>query len=249
MVKFGVVGEGPWGIKVAAAIRALGFECESCSARRPEAYEDLIVNSDIVWVAAHPEVNCKIAKLALEMLKPVIVEKPVAFVASEVKELLDLSRELRILLIVDYIHTFNEGVMNLKSDGLQRLSITLGNNGPVRDYSALWDYGSHAVAVALTFIRRPLTRIEMIEKGSCYKLHFGSVIADINVSNSLEHREATFAVSYSEEWFKFMDEHQHNPLAALISTMASLHLRGDSRTNGDLAVEVTDLLERMERCE
>lgn len=245
VTKFGVIGTGPWGIKVAAAIRSLRYYCISCSGRDADI-PALIGESDIVFIAAHPSVHIALAQLAMESGKPVIVEKPVGFNATEVRELLLLSRALQVPFIVDYIHLFNDGVMNLKYEDLTKMSIELGGPGPARDYSPLWDYGSHAVAVALSFTQKPLTRIETIVNGSQFVLHFGYFKAEISVSNSLQERVARFkSTGYAENIYE--DNQQHRPLESLISIVAQLHLTGQYWTNGDLAVRVTDLLERMHK--
>lgn len=262
MIKFGLVGCGPWGIKVAAAIKALGFECQPCN--RNGAFNDyrrLVEWADIVWIAAHPGVHCEMARRALLTGKLTVVEKPVGFDAHEVKGLLDLSRANKVPFIVDYVHLFSPSLMRLKQDDLVHLKITMGGNGPARDYSPLWDYGSHAVAIALELAdnRGALESMKVDElngssdvlcpPGERYlaTLSFQWCTAEIDVSNALVSKffrvEACRSPNYSLPTPFY--EPTGNPLAALISTAARLHLRGEYWTNGALAVEVTDVLERL----
>lgn len=258
MTKFAVIGSGVWGTKVATAIRALGFECDNGISGRSGIsdynYNSVIQWADIVFIATHPVCCVEMARHALSNGKLTIVEKPVGFDAREVKDLLDLSRANKVPLIVDYTYLFNPGVMALKRSDLRSLSITMGSNGPVRDYSVLWDWGSHAVAIALNFIRDPLVAIE------CQTIRHGDVLATltfhgqtvcVNVSNAFPERVVRISAGYGEtekvDMFEDTDRYNKiaNPLAALISTAARFHLRGEYWTNGALAVEVTDVLERL----
>lgn len=250
MIKFGLVGCGAWGTKVADAIRALGFECDAISGRsgiESFEYNALVDCSDIVFIATHPVCCVEMARHALSNGKLTIVEKPVGFDAHEVKDLLDLSRANKVPFIVDYVHLFNQSVLDLNIDGLRLLEIDLGNKGPDRDYSALWDYGSHAVAVALGFFERPPVGLRIFEKSGGFEVHldFGRKRAILNVSNAYHSRTAKFTVSTERDERAYDDVGSQQPLQHVISTAARLHLRGEYFTNGALAVEVTDVLERL----
>lgn len=264
-VKFAVIGVGPWGTKVAAAIQALGFECCELSGRSGVSgseYNRVVQWADIVFIATHPVCCVEMARHALSNGKLTIVEKPVGFDAHEVKDLVDLSRANKVPFIVDYTYLFNPGVMALKRPDLRSLSITMGSKGPVRDYSVLWDWGSHAVAIAMDFIQEPLTGISILPcepegwklgPGRCLvDLLFGTKAATITVANNLDERTVRISGAYGlgpgkVDSFEDTDRYNKiaNPLAAVISTAARLHLRGEYFTNGALAVEVTDVLERL----
>jgi hypothetical protein len=256
MIRFGVIGSGPWGTKVIQAIRGLGFQVSVCN-RHGEFdgqevardYRTLIPEVDIVWVAAHPNVNCEIAAYALEHNKPTVVEKPVAFTSQQVAGLVRASKAKQVPLIVDYIWMFNRSLRTfLSAEPWATLAITLGNDGPKRDYSALWDYGSHAIAVALNDDERQLTQVA-IESGGvgAYRvlLHFDDGAgAIITVGNEYAARQVQFETRL-KSWRRFTEKPDDKPLQALTSAIACAHLRGEYHTNGDLAVEVTDLLERL----
>lgn len=255
MIKFAVIGVGPWGAKVATAIRALGFECDNGVSGRNGIsdynYNSVIKWADIVFIATHPVCCVEMARHALSNGKLTIVEKPVGFDAREVKDLLDLSRANKVPFIVDYVHLFSPSLMRLKQDDLIHLKITMGGNGPERDYSPLWDYGSHAVAIALELIDRPVESmtVEHLSIGWYHAtLKFNRCTAEIDVANTRGEKvtnvEACRSPSYGSPTPYFY-EPIGNPLGALISTAARLHLRGEYWTNGELAVEVTDVLERL----
>lgn len=257
MIKFGVIGTGAWGTKVIHAIRALGFPVVTCN--RHGEFEGVTVNADfrfvigmadVVFIAAHPKDHCYMATHALNAGRVTIVEKPVGFDAHEVKGLLDLSRANKVPFIVDYVHLFNQSVLGLSVDDWRLLTIRLGNNGPDRDYSALWDYGSHAVAVALHFAAHPPTELQIVQAGGAgeFEIHltFGQrQRAILSISNTFLSRVAQFDVSTERHNSTYDDVGTARPLQNLIALAARLHLRGEYFTNGALAVEVTDVLERL----
>lgn len=257
MITYGVIGSGAWGSKVIKAIRALGYDVRVCN-RSGEYegqavcrdYKELIPQVDIVWVATHPSTNCEIAAYAIEHGKPTVVEKPVAFTSQQVAALVRASKARQVPLIVDYIYLFNRGLQSLRLSNLHELDITIGNKGPSRDYSALWDYGSHGVAVALDLFREPIAElgITMSTTGDYdVALEFQpDQIARVTVSNTFSERIVRFEArsSFTE---KFVDTRTINALHMLIGKIARLHLRNEFWSNGDLAVEVTDVLERLHK--
>lgn len=272
MIKFGVVGTGPWGQKVAKAIDGLGFDCQPCDRHGAfQDYDKLLDWADIVWIATRPGTNCDLAARSLEVGCPTVVEKPVAFTAQEVRGLVKLSKEKQIPLIVDYLYLFNTGLTRMLGNGrpcqitvgeppdmtlvlLKSLAITMANNNPRNQYSALWDWGSHAASIALDVIREPLTNVSVKHENGGFTavLLFGTGVSAYSCVMRLSHKHTDRIVQVDASGIggcvaSFVDERQHAPLQALISTIARLHLCGEYWTNGDLAVEVTDLLERLHK--
>lgn len=264
MITFGVIGTGAWGTKVIKAIRALGYDVRVCN--RSGEFEDqsvcrdyrkLIPEVDIVWVATHPTTNCEIAAYAIEHNKPTVVEKPVAFTSQQVAGLVRASKAKQVPLIVDYIHMFNPGVLALplRGDAPIALEVNIGNNGPERDYSAFWDYGSHAFAFALSGNGPSITEMEVVSvrnRRFYGTIHFGRCTFCFEVSNERLDRHVEFGLQYAsikhgDGWRRYADDGAHRPLQAVIGLIARLHLLNEYWTNGDLAVEVTDVLERLHK--
>lgn len=257
MIKFGIAGTGPWGQAVSKAIGGLGFDCQPCDRHGAfQDYDKLLDWADIIWIATRPGTNCDLAARSLKAGRPTVVEKPVAFTGQEVRKLVKLSKDRQVPLIVDYIHLFCAN-LGLIAKPTESLDIEIGGNGPQRDYSDLWDYGSHAVAIALNHIQSPLISatigrsiIESSEHESGnhrIKMHFsGGQECDILTGNKFHQKTAKVKSQglYMAEWNGRMWAYK---LQTLISTIARLHLRGEYFTNGDLAVEVTDLLERLHK--
>lgn len=266
MLTFGVVGTGAWGTKVIKAIRALGYDVRVCN-RHGEFedqsvcrdYKKLIPEVDIVWVATHPSTNCEIAAYAIEHNKPTVVEKPVAFTSQQVAGLVRASKAKQVPLIVDYIHCFNDRVTAITTaaimSNVRGMEAVLRNTGPERDYSALWDYGSHAIAFLLSWSRPNITHLEVQTGGrGCFYglLRMGDAEAAFSVSNTWPNRDIRFGVNIDgfgtgSGWRLYDEKGDRHPLQGLISRIVSLHLRNEYWSNGDLAVEVTDVLERLHK--
>jgi predicted dehydrogenase len=243
MANFCVIGTGPWGRTVAAKIQELGHECESCSARGDD-YKMLILRNEIVFVAAHPDVNVAIAEFAIQKGKPVIVEKPVAFSATAVKALLTASIKAKVPFIVDYIHLFDKDLLKIRDGTPHSMSVAMGGD-TVRDYSSLHDYGSHAFAVALECFKTPVTAIEVLHPGEAYRLRFGSGMAEVFVGNNWPEKVVKVR-AIGQDWdLLWQDSRQNDPLAALLNKVVELHEHGRYWSNGNLAFLVTALLERL----
>lgn len=150
----GVIGHaGKWGrnyLKAAddCGVRALPID-------RGQDFE----HADAVAIAVHPRDSVSVAVRVLARGKPVIIEKPAGLSLHDAELLADIEESTHGLVLVAHQHLFSEGMeelrrrMILETDQVQ-CRATFGGPGPVRDYSTLWDYGPHAVAVALALAGR-----------------------------------------------------------------------------------------------
>lgn len=265
MIVFGVIGSGAWGTKVIHAIRGLGFDVKVCNRHgefegKPVSTDaiEVIEASDIVWVATHPPTTCQMAMAAVLRGKPTVVEKPVAFTSKEVHELVSQSKNLQVPLIVDYIHLFNSSLIHMPTNGMLTMHIQMGGV-KIREYSDLWDYGSHAVSIALHFNKSQIEKL-IIDRSTTstpeheaglfrVTLRFSEIGMDVTmlIGNRFTQHTVSVQSGSMSNRFEFKDSPYHQPLQTLISTIAHLHLCGEYWTNGDLAVEVTDLLERLHK--
>lgn len=178
-VQLGIIGAGRWGTNYLRTLDGLkGVTVRwFCATResslkkcvekaKPTAvpkfstdYHDVLADSAVnaVAVVTPGSTLYALAKEALLAGKHVLVEKPVAFHVSEVKELVKLSKEKNLILMAGYIHRFNPAILKLKQDiatgkfgKIQYIQSFGSGNGPVRtDMSALWDYCPHDVSILL----------------------------------------------------------------------------------------------------
>lgn len=244
MAKFALVGNGRWGQRVAAKILVLGHEYEACSARTGD-WKSLIERSDIVFAAAHPDVNFAICDHAFKCGKPVIVEKPVAFNTEAVSRLLRRSKATKTPFIVNYIHLFDKDLLKLRDGKPHSMTVAMGGS-VARDYSALWDYGSHAFAIVLDCIKKEMTAIEVLQHGEAYRLRFGTDMAEAYVGSNWPEKVAKVR-GIGQDWELLWKDGNNDPLSALLNMAVGLHESGEYWTNGNLAVLVTALLEKIHK--
>ena len=114
-------------------------------------------NVDAVAIASSGSTHYNITKEALLAGKHVLVEKPLAFSAKDAKELCELSRKRKKILMVGHLHLYNPGIIKLKNDISQGLlgkirfiNCSHFGNGPVRgDMGAIWDFFPHTISILI----------------------------------------------------------------------------------------------------
>jgi predicted dehydrogenase len=113
---------------------------------------------DGVIVASPPATHLPIAERFIEQSVPVLVEKPLCLDYSAAARFRDLAVAHRGLVFVDHVHLFSPAFRLLKqlSPSLGRITGIVsagGRQGPFRsDTPALWDWGSHDLAMVLDLV-------------------------------------------------------------------------------------------------
>lgn len=171
-----VVGYGYWSPKLirniasnpAFSLRAI---CEKDVARHAsirEAHPDIAVcrhyrdafgRPDVgaVVIATIPSSHYRIAKLALESGKHVLVEKPLTLTVEEGEVLVELARARRAALMVDHTFLYAPAVQRLAAlvregtlGSLYSIESTRANLGLFqRDTNVLWDLAPHDLSILL----------------------------------------------------------------------------------------------------
>lgn len=125
---------------------------------------------DGVIAAMMPGQNLNLAAIAMERGIPVLIEKPACLSTNDFKYL----TKAKSPLLVNYIHLFSQVFQKAKEliGNKKIISITSKgyNNGPIRDFSTLFDYAPHCLSMGLY-----LTKPKNVEVEYCQK-HF-------NISN------------------------------------------------------------------
>lgn len=160
-LRFGLVGAGPWGARLAGILQEhrdveIVAACRRSSVR-PEWLPTSAVmynntphmldgtKLDAVVIATSPDSAAAIAIEVAARGIAVLVEKPVA---THILSLADLKP--RAAFLVAHQHTFAPRMAELRAlRDIQHVSVIAGGPGPVRRYSAIFDYGAHAVSSAL----------------------------------------------------------------------------------------------------
>ena len=173
-IAVGVVGCGQWGPNHVRNFSALeGVRVTHVADRRPDRLKHVrglypwIVGTteaeevidrddvDVVVVATPSGTHYDLVRRALEGGKDVLCEKPLTLEAKTARELAQLARARKRVLMVGHVFLFNPGVAKLKeyvdSGELGRIYYAHSartNLGPVRsDANVAWDLASHDVSI------------------------------------------------------------------------------------------------------
>ena len=202
-MNFALIGCGQYGRNYIKAIQENGDNlivvCNK-SSLRPDFLSDEVIYTtnfdqvlgyesvEAVIIATPPESHYSLVNQALTAGKPVICEKPFVFSTAEAQELFTLAQENGLKLLVNYTRLFSsysEQLFKLLSENINRkISIHLenGNWGPVRDYSPLWDYGSHELALALCFVNVNVAKIVQSKEDNGATKNYQIQIIDKNIT-------------------------------------------------------------------
>lgn len=113
----------------------------------------------VVSITTGPHQHYELVKAALNAGKHVVCEKPFVFTVEQSKELYDLSKEKKLVLLVHYSPIFsaklirNNFFKTVSNSGEKDIISIFYQNfgcGPDRgdEYSVIWDYGCHIASFA-----------------------------------------------------------------------------------------------------
>ena len=286
-----MIGAGRWGKNFIRTIRDLdGVILSALCSRNSESaglvdsgcqivtdWHDLLESNlcDGMIIATPPDTHFEILGAMIRARMPALVEKPLTLDLSQALELQRLSQQNRTPILVDHIHLFHPAYVELK-----RLSATFapirsiqsqaGNRGPFRaNYSALWDYGPHDLAMCLDLLGQApqavACRAREENPGGEYHLDLqfaGNVSVTILVSNVMDQKLRRLIVHGDEHMLTFDDvaaekllvdtkpvKIDETPplLQALKTFVKGIHGETTSVFGLDLAVEVIRTLDRAQR--
>lgn len=114
-----LIGHGYWGKKIFSVLNSF-FDWQVLIYDRAEnelSLDDFLVqNSSFshVIIATPEKTHYQLAKKFLLLNKNVLVEKPLCLLKEEAKELIDLARERKLFLLVDYIFLYDNFLLKIK---------------------------------------------------------------------------------------------------------------------------------------
>jgi predicted dehydrogenase len=219
MIKFGLIGAGAWGVNYIHVldslpdVRLIGI-CRSNPDRIPEsATSDVRISSDAaqifktcdaVIIASPPETHVQYALDAIHAGIPIILEKPCALSLNDTERILNASVSYGVPVLVNYIHLFSPAFLLLRSKAQSLLSYSItsmaGNAGPYRDYSALYDWGPHDLAMIYSIVNRAPDFIKIRRFGSVkgeifdINLQFESVSSLSLIGNGMTTKQRRFCI-------------------------------------------------------
>jgi len=174
--RFGLIGYGSWG-KVWAKVLTGHPSTELAGVASGAPADDFLRTHKIpmmseaellasglagVVIAGKPENRAASAEAAARAGVPAILEKPIAFSVAEA-ERIKACEAAPYFLYVNHNMLFSPAYRALKAgadpEGIQSIELELGNQGPVREYSPLWDYGPHGLAAAYDLMGNFYSRV------------------------------------------------------------------------------------------
>lgn len=173
-VNLAIIGFGKWGfnhVKTAGKLLDPGMVtvCDSNESTKEKLEKisseikfteklDKIINDPVinsVIIATPAETHFEIAKSMLNAGKNVLVEKPITLFSNEAQELLDLSIEKDLILMVGHVLLYHPAVLKIKemldSGMLGKLQYIYSNRlnlGTIRsEENILWSFAPHDISV------------------------------------------------------------------------------------------------------
>jgi predicted dehydrogenase len=174
-LRFGLAGAGRWGRNYIGTIAGLpGLRLARVASGNPATRALVPAGCDVVdhWrklldpaaidgliIATPPASHAEIARAAIGVGIPTLVEKPLALSAPDARAVRDLATETCVPVLVEHTHLFSPAFRALKAlvqrhGGAREIRSEASNHGPYRrDVSVLWDWGPHDVAMCLDLLQ------------------------------------------------------------------------------------------------
>src|SRR5712691_9151908 len=176
-LRFGVIGWGYWGPKIARNLEALPHAMVTMIAdrdparlvalsvnhyqswvRKTDSAEEVFLSDvDAVVIATPVSTHFQLAKAALLHGKHVLVEKPLTANIAEAEELVALAQERSLVLMVGHTFEYSPAVNELRKlvrsgdlGNIYCIETTRVNLGLFRqDTNVIWDLASHDISILL----------------------------------------------------------------------------------------------------
>lgn len=185
-LRFGLIGLGYWGPKLARNLESLPqasleivadlnpLALKKAKDERPwikitDRIEDIFSsNVDAVVIATPVSTHFELARKALLHGKHVLVEKPLTASVAEAEELIALAEQQNLILMVGHTFQYSPAVRELRQliqDGelgdiycveIERLNLGLFRS----DIDVIWDLAPHDASILLSLLGKAPTRIE-----------------------------------------------------------------------------------------
>jgi UDP-2-acetamido-3-amino-2,3-dideoxy-glucuronate N-acetyltransferase len=173
-IKLAVIGGGKWGINhIKTAYKILNKNlisvCDINSANKAKVQEvsneiiftenisDVLNNKEInaVIVSTSAETHFEISKKCLLAGKNVLVEKPITLLSQEACELVNISKERKLKLMVGHVLLYHPAVICMKdiinTGGIGKLQYIYSNRlnlGTIRsEENILWSFAPHDISI------------------------------------------------------------------------------------------------------
>jgi len=199
-MKLSLIGYGYWGRNIARTLKELNLKIEAIfdedktqikeakklyEFKEYENLDEVLKNSDIVFIATPPSTHYKIAKKALLNDVNIFVEKPFTLNLKEAYELIELAEKRNLKYMVDHVFIYSEPVKflkeNLDSFGdifyINSRRINLGLFQYATD--VIWDLAVHDLSIIDHLVGLDIKKVSVFKKR--YKNFPNEAMANINL--------------------------------------------------------------------
>lgn len=219
MIYLSLIGYGRWGRNYVTAARDAGNAVIQTVVLPPGSatvvpdipvshdVEEAAHNADAVVIAAHPKHAASLIERIAPLGKPIMLEKPAGLSLDDALRIHRAAQD-DVPFLVAHQHLFGRAYEQLRDMVLERGGCSVDSvgvgPGPVRDYSPLWDYGPHDVAMLLGMDPREPRIIsanaEQTERGELWMatLSMSRGVANIHVGNGAEKKERRLTARHGE---------------------------------------------------
>ena len=184
LIKLGLIGAGAWGSNFISTVKKVeGIEIISISTMSGKLnrrnleldnfkiyknWKDLVSEKDIngVIIATPADTHFEITKYCIQKGLPCIVEKPIATELCKAELIYEIAKKYKAIVLVDHIHLYHPAFEELKklskkAKNIITINSVAGGDGPFRkDIRALWDWGTHDIAMSIDIMGDGLKIIE-----------------------------------------------------------------------------------------
>jgi predicted dehydrogenase len=248
-----IIGAGIWGQKYIETITSK-FSQVALNVANRENWKQLIdARPDGVIIATPPQSHIEIATHALSQDIPTIIEKPLSLSLDEARSL----EKFTAPILVNHIHLFSDSYQKIKSmtSGQIKNITTLGyNDGPVRNYSGLWDYAPHDLSMILDLAgcmpnKTNIKKIQISSEKSLFNIimNFDNFDTCSTVGNGGNQKRRYFCVSFNGLNISWEDSDRPPNHTPPLENMLKVFLNAidgkkDSRLGLDLSFKILEIL-------
>jgi predicted dehydrogenase len=254
MIHLLLIGKGRWGQRYIATLE--NYTNVKLTVATRENWSSLIEKKpDGVIVCTPPECHIEMASKALDRNIPVLIEKPLSLSLKEA----EILKKYNTPVLINHIHLFSKNYQRIKtispSEKITKIFSEGFGNGPDRDYSSLWDYGSHDVSMILDLMgtlpdKIKLTQEKITSTRQLYTLEmqFGQCTTKSIVGNGGHESRRTLSVESDGLTASYNDrekpaDHPWPLNTALDIFLGAILGKTDPRIGLDLALKVLHVLE------
>lgn len=253
-----LIGSGKWGKNYISTLDRDFPNIKLKIANRNNWKQLVDENPDGVIISTPPQSHIEIAEYSLQKNIPTMIEKPLSLSSIEIDKIKIFSAPI----LVNHIHLFSDAYLRIKEiidpDKIDHIESAGYGNGPIRNYSSLWDYGPHDISLILDLTNKMPHDIKVWKYNFGHNnmfdilMSFGTFYSSSRVGNAANDSSRTLRIDCDGIKIGYDDKKRpqnHNaPLTNVIKVFIdAIHGKNDYRIGLDMSVKVCKILELCEQ--